>query len=89
MQENRLFINNNNNNKNNPVGGKTNWQEGKARQDTRRTTTTNQHWNCKHKEIIKRANEEGNEGEQLGKLINKQVTRWVGSRQIDMRAHGT
>ncbi len=22
-------------------------------------------------------------------LINKQVTRWVGSRQIDMRAHGT
>ncbi len=24
-----------------------------------------------------------------GKLINKQVTRWVGSRQIDMRAHGT
>ncbi len=24
-----------------------------------------------------------------GKLINKQVTRWVGSRQIDMRARGT
>ncbi len=24
-----------------------------------------------------------------GKLINKQVTRWVGSRQIDMRAQGT
>ncbi len=24
-----------------------------------------------------------------GKLINKQITRWVGSRQIDMRAHGT
>jgi len=24
-----------------------------------------------------------------GNLINKQVTRWVGSRQIDMRAHGT
>jgi len=24
-----------------------------------------------------------------GKLINKQVTRWVGSRQIDMRGHGT
>ncbi len=24
-----------------------------------------------------------------GKIINKQVTRWVGSRQIDMRAHGT
>ncbi len=24
-----------------------------------------------------------------GKLINKQVTRWVGSRQIDMRAHST
>ncbi len=24
-----------------------------------------------------------------GKLTNKQVTRWVGSRQIDMRAHGT
>ncbi len=23
------------------------------------------------------------------KLTNKQVTRWVGSRQIDMRAHGT
>ncbi len=38
--------------------------------------------NCKHKEIIKGANEEGNEG-------GKQVTRWVGSRQIDMRAHDT
>ncbi len=24
-----------------------------------------------------------------GKLINKQVTRWVWSRQIDMRARGT
>ncbi len=24
-----------------------------------------------------------------GKLTNNQVTRWVGSRQIDMRAHGT
>ncbi len=24
-----------------------------------------------------------------GKLINNQVTRWVGSRQIDMRARGT
>ncbi len=24
-----------------------------------------------------------------GKLINKKVTRWVGSGQIDMRAHGT
>ncbi len=24
-----------------------------------------------------------------GKLINKQVTRWVGSRHIVMRAHGT
>ncbi len=24
-----------------------------------------------------------------GKLTNKQVTKWVGSRQIDIRAHGT
>ncbi len=24
-----------------------------------------------------------------GKLTNNQITRWVGSRQIDMRAHGT
>ncbi len=24
-----------------------------------------------------------------GKLINKQITRWAGSRQTDMRAHGT
>ncbi len=49
-----------------------------------RCETTNQHRNCKHKEIIKGANEEGNEGRQVG-----QITRWVGSRQIDMRAHGT
>ncbi len=37
---------------------------------------------CKHKEIIKGANEESNEGRQGGKLINNQVTRWVGSRQL-------
>ncbi len=42
----------------------------RTRLDTRRMTTqhmaTNPHQNCKHKEIIKGANEEGNEGEQLG-----------------------
>ncbi len=52
-------------NKNNPVGEK---QTGKqAGQDTRHTTT-NQHRNCKHKEILKGANEEGNEGRQVGKI---------------------
>ncbi len=37
---------------------------------------------CKHKEIIKGANEEGNEVNRWGKLTNNQVTRWVGSRQL-------
>ncbi len=55
------------NKQNQPRRGKTNWEAGKAGQDTR-LTTTNQHWNCKHKEILKGANEEGNEGEQLGKI---------------------
>ncbi len=33
---------------------------------------TNQHQNGKHKEILKGANEEGNEGRQVGKWTNKQ-----------------
>ncbi len=46
-------------------------------------------WDCKHKEIIKGANEEVTREDRWGKLTHNQVTRWVGSRQIDMRAHGT
>ncbi len=34
--------------------------------DDIRRETTNQHRNCKHKEILKGANEEGNKGRQVG-----------------------
>ncbi len=71
-----LFINNNNkrNNQKQPHRGKTKWQAGQGwtRQDTRRTTDptygNEPKRNYKHKEIIKGANEEGNEGKQLGKI---------------------
>ncbi len=48
-------------------------RQGKARQgrtqDIRCETNDDEPTrNCKHKEIIKGANEEGNEGEQLGKM---------------------
>ncbi len=92
-----LLIIKNKTNKNNPVGEKTDCQAGqvwtrldRAGQDTRHTSNDDEPTqNCKHKEIIKGANEEGNEGKQLGKINQKQVTRWVGSRQIDMRANYT
>ncbi len=66
-------------NKNYPVGEKqTDWLAGKAELDKagqgwtghrRHQTLGNEPTrNCKHKEIIKGANDEGNEGKQLGKM---------------------
>ncbi len=71
-----LLIIKNKTNKSNPVGEKTDWQAGQGRtrqdtagQDTRHTSNDDEPTrNCKHKEIIKGANEESNEGEQLGKI---------------------
>ncbi len=59
-----------------PRRGKTDWlasRQGRAGQGwtghRRHLTLGNEPtWNCKHKEIIKGANEEGNEGKQLGKM---------------------
>ncbi len=75
-----LLIVKNKTNKNYPVGEKQTGQ-GRTRLDwadraghkacikLRRTTYGNEPTrNCKHKEIIKGANEESNEGEQLGKI---------------------
>ncbi len=76
-----LFINTNKQNKQKqPRRGKTDWQ-GRTRLDKARLdkagqdrtqdiqhTTTNQHRNCKHKEILKGANEEGKEGRQVGQI---------------------
>ncbi len=71
---------NGNNNKNYPVGGKQDsWQarQGRTGQGTTRQGRNRIHsgrnddelaQDCKHKEIIKGANEEGNKGEQLGKM---------------------
>ncbi len=71
-------------NENHPVVEKLNWlvnRQGRARQG--RAGQAGQGWtghrrhqtlgneptrNCKHKEIIKGANDEGNEGKQLGKI---------------------
>ncbi len=60
-------------NKNYPVGEKqTGWLDkaGQGWTENRRHLTLGNEptWNCKHKEIIKGANEEGNEGKQLGKI---------------------
>ncbi len=68
-------------NKNYPVGEKTDWlasRQGRAGQGwagqgwtghRRHLTLGNEPTrNCKHKEIIKGANDEGNEGKQLGKI---------------------
>ncbi len=64
------------------ISEKTDWQAGQGRtrldeagqgrtgQDTRHTSNDDEPTqNCKHREILKGANEEGNEGEQLGKII--------------------
>ncbi len=67
-----------------PHRGKTDWQAGKARQGKARQgragqgraqgihsiqhKTANQHQNCKHKEILKGENEEGNEGRRVGQI---------------------
>ncbi len=66
----RLFINNAKTNKNNPVGEKQTGKQDKAGHKTYDDPThvNEPTWNCKHKEIIKGANGEGNEGEQLGKI---------------------
>ncbi len=67
-----LFINNNKQNKQKQPrrGKKTGKLASWTRQDVRRRTTHGNEptRNCKHKEIIKGANEEGNEGEQLGNI---------------------
>ncbi len=63
-------------NKNYPVGEKQNWlasRQDKAGQGwtehRRHLTFGNEPTrNCKHKEIIKGANDEGNEGKQLGEI---------------------
>ncbi len=76
------FINNSKQNKQKqPRRGKTNWlarRQGRAGQgwtgqdkagQGRHLTLGNEPTrNCKHKEVIKGANEEGNEGKQLGKI---------------------
>ncbi len=55
-----------------PHGGKTdwlNWTRQDWTQDIDDPTYGNEPTrNCKHREILKRANEEGNEGKQLGKM---------------------
>ncbi len=65
-----LLIIKNKTNKNNPIGEKTDWQAGQGRaQDIDDPTYGNEpSRNCKHKEILKGANEEGNEGKQLGTI---------------------
>ncbi len=71
-----LLIIQNKINKNNPVGerqagrqDKAGTRLDKAGQDTRHTSNDDEPTrNRKHKEIIKGANDEGNEGEQLGKI---------------------
>ncbi len=72
-----LFLTKNKTNNNHPVGEKqTDWlasRQGKAGQDKaghrRHLTLVNEPTrNCKHREILKGANEEGNKGEQLGKM---------------------
>ncbi len=76
-------------------GGGVGW--GGIRQDRSVQDWTHSEWNddklaqdYKHKEIIKGAKEEGSEVyKRWNKLTNNQEARWVGSRQIDMRAHGT
>jgi len=72
----RRFINTNKQNKQKqPRRGKTDWQgrtrldkAGQDRTQDIQHTTTNQHRNCKHKEILKGANEEGKEGRQVGQI---------------------
>ncbi len=44
---------------------------------------------CKHKEIIKGANEEGNEKTQVGQINQWSGNKVGGVKIIDMRAHGT
>ncbi len=84
LEENRLLLTKTNKqtNENHPVGEKLNWlvsRQGRAGQGRtgwtrldRTQTTSNITYeptrNCKHKEILKGANDEGNEGKQLGKM---------------------
>ncbi len=67
MQEEKgPFINNNKQNKQKqPRRGKTDWQADKAGHKTYDDEPTQ---NCKHKKILKGANEEGNEGRQVGQI---------------------
>ncbi len=78
MQEGKgIFINNNINktNKNHPVGEKqTGWKrQGRAGHKAYTVYNNKPTRDCKHKEILKGANEEGNEGRQAGE--NKSIIR--------------
>ncbi len=69
LEENRLLLTKNQTNENHPVGGEkqTGWLD-KAGHRRHLTLGNEPTRNCKHKEIIKGSNEEGNEGKQLGKI---------------------
>ncbi len=70
MQEETGFLLINKTNKNNPVGEKQTGKKDKAGHKTYDNPTYGNEptRNCKYKEIIKGANDEGDEGEQLGKI---------------------
>ncbi len=78
-----------------PRRGKTDWLAGKAELDKagqgwtghrRHQTLGNEPTrNCKHKEIIKGANDEGNEGKQLGKI--NQPGNKMGGVKTNWREH--
>ncbi len=86
-----LFKKIKNNNKNYPVGvgGGGGKQEhgkgltGKARAGYNQGNIDDElAHDCKYKEIINGANEEGTGKHRWGKLTNNQEMRWVGSRQL-------
>ncbi len=72
----RIYFTQNKTNKQKlPHRGKTDWLDWTGLDWTGHKTYADEStygneptWNCKHKEIIKGANEEGNEGEQLRKI---------------------
>ncbi len=73
------------NNKNYPVG-----ENRLAGQDFKQGNIDDElAQDCKHKEIIKGANEEGNEKTQVGQINQWSGNKVGGVKTIDMRAHGT
>ncbi len=76
LEENRLLFTkiNKQTNKNYPVGEKTDWLDWTGQGRTGHKTSDDTTYgneptrNCKHKEIIKGATDEGNEGKQLGEM---------------------